>query len=140
MKKKIISLVLVCTLLITILPSGVSALSKVNPSEKKEVSLKKVNDKSLIVKTPTAKQIRKAGSELDFYKQSLIEQVEETYSRYDYVTYIDSVRKDFEKAHQEAIDTLNNLRSLDDLFYDREEGTISLDVNLPYTTMSTIGG
>lgn len=140
MKKKIISLVLVCTLLITILPSGVSALSKVNPSEKKEVSLKKVNDKSLIVKTPTAKQIRKAGSELDFYKQSLIEQVEETYSRYDYVTYIDSVRKDFEKAHQEAIDTLNNLSSLDDLFYDREEGTISLDVNLPYTTMSTIGG
>lgn len=55
MKKKIISLVLVCALLITILPSGVSALSKVNPSEKKEVSLKKVNDKSLIVKTPTAK-------------------------------------------------------------------------------------
>ena len=140
MKKKIISLVLVCALLITILPSGVSALSKVNPSEKKEVSLKKVNDKSLIVKTPTAKQIRKAGSELDFYKQSLIEQVEETYSRYDYVTYIDSVRKDFEKAHQEAIDTLNNLSSLDDLFYDYEEGTISLDVNLPYTTMSTIGG
>ena len=41
MKKKIISLVLVCALLITILPSGVSALSKVNPSEKKEVSLKK---------------------------------------------------------------------------------------------------
>ena len=140
MKKKIISLVLVCALLITILPSGVSALSKVNPSEKKEVSLKKVNDKSLIVKTPTAKQIRKAGSELDFYKQSLIEQVEETYSRYDYVTYIDSVRKAFEKAHQEAIDTLNNLSSLDDLFYDYEEGTISLDVNLPYTTMSTIGG
>lgn len=140
MKKKIISLVLVCALLITILPSGVSALSKVNPSEKKEVSLKKVNDKSLIVKTPTAKQIRKAGSELDFYKQSLIEQVEETYSRYDYVTYIDSVRKDFEKAHQEAINTLNNLSSLDDLFYDYEEGTISLDVNLPYTTMSTIGG
>ena len=140
MKKKIISLFLVCALLITILPSGVSALSKVNPSEKKEVSLKKVNDKSLIVKTPTAKQIRKAGSELDFYKQSLIEQVEETYSRYDYVTYIDSVRKDFEKAHQEAINTLNNLSSLDDLFYDYEEGTISLDVNLPYTTMSTIGG
>lgn len=140
MKKKIISLVLVCALLITILPSGVSALSKVNPSEKKEVSLKKVNDKSLIVKTPTAKQIRKAGSELDFYKQSLIEQVEETYSRYDYVTYIDSVRKAFDKAHQEAIDTLNNLSSLDDLFYDYEEGTISLDVNLPYTTMSTIGG
>lgn len=140
MKKKIISLVLVCALLITILPSGVSALSKVNPSEKKEVSLKKVNDKSLIVKTPTAKQIRKAGSELDFYKQSLIEQVEETYSRYDYVTYIDSIRKNFEKAHQEAIDTLNNLSSLDDLFYDYDEGTISLDVNLPYTTMTTIGG
>ncbi len=140
MKKKIISLVLVCALLITILPSGVSALSKVNPSEKKEVSLKKVNDKSLIVKTPTAKQIRKAGSELDFYKQSFIEQVEETYSRYDYVTYIDSVRKAFEKAHQEAIDTLNNLSSLDDLFYDYEEGTVSLDVNLPYATMTTIGG
>ena len=140
MKKEIISLVLVCALLITILPSGVSALSKVNPSEKKEVSLKKVNDKSLIVKTPTAKQIRKAGSELDFYKQSLIEQVEETYSRYDYVTYIDSVRKDFEKAHQDAIDTLNNLSSLDDLFYDYEEGTISLEVNLPYATMTTIGG
>lgn len=140
MKKKIISLVLVCALLITILPSGVSALSNVNPSEKKEISDKKVNDKSLVVKTPTAKQIRKAGSELDYYKQNFIEQVEKAYAQYEYVTYIDSVSKAFEKAYHEAIDTLNNVSSLDDLFYDYEEGTVSLDVNLPYATMTTIGG
>lgn len=142
MKKKIISLILICALFVTILPSGVSALSSVNPSVSKndEGNVSKNSKYSLTVKKPTSKQIKQVGSETEYYKQLFTEQINEYYDELYYSTYINSVKSSIDKAYKNAIDKINSINSKDDLFITDSYGDdiVSLDVNLPYATMVTL--
>ncbi len=108
MKNKIISIILVFSLILTIVPATVFA---------KTSEVKKQTFSSLEIKKPSNNEIKKVGTELEYYKQQVIEGLELVKEEQDeYITYSNEVAKEINDLYQEVITYIVNATKIEDIF------------------------
>ncbi len=139
MKNKIISFVITISLLITIIPSSVNALSIISPNSNEKVantSKKIKNSENLLkVKKPTSKEIKKAGSEEEYYRQLLTEEIDALYYETKEKSYISSIQTVIDSTYKDAIKQINET---DELISNSE--LASININKLYYKLSILSG
>ena len=113
MKKKLLVIVVLLSLFISMVPGSIFAATI---GVEKEVKVAKTFGKSkLKYKKPTKAQIRQVGSELEYYKQSIFETIEDIYSvTYD-TEYNESIKQIIDEYYNELETEINSIDNLDDL-------------------------
>ena len=115
MKKKLITLTVVFALLLSVFPINIFAED--NQPEKK-YNLEKTHQKNKInfsIKKPTKSQIKAVGSELEYYKQMFLEDIDLSYSDFNLNATYEGFMKEYYESYLDLTNYINNATTVEDL-------------------------
>lgn len=130
MKRKIISLALIFTLLLSVFPINIFAQESV---KEKKYDIKYVEKKNLTkieIKKPTKNQIKVVGTELEYYRQIILEEIDENYPEFDPNIAYEGFMKEYYESYQDVINYINNATKFSSLVSDVSDFLIVLNDEL----------
>ena len=115
MKNKILIVTVIFALMISIFPGAVLAKEN-NTNIKPRVQYKHIKEKfSKKLKKPTKAEIKEVGSDLEYYKQDVLELIDEMYYKSYENEYINSVKTTLDSFTDEFSNAVNEATSVDDI-------------------------
>lgn len=115
MKKKLITLTVVFALLLSVFPINIFAE---DTQTEKKYDLEKPHQKNKLnfsIKKPTKSQIKAVGSELEYYKQMLLENVDSSYYDFDPNATYEGLMKECYESYLDTTNYIKNANTVEDL-------------------------